>query len=262
MTDWVIPCLLAGVAAAAIGRRTDVYGALTDGAAEGLRVLGRILPALVVLLSAVQMFRASGAMELLTGLLSPVLEGLGIPPETAVLLLVRPVSGSGALAVGSQLMEQYGPDSYIGRVTAVMLGCSETTFYTVAVYYGAAGIRRPRGAGGGCGGLHCRRMGGAGVLSVRPALPVVGQKKGGWGLVVPSLLLYLDRFSGLICRWAVSGAALPQATQQQILVVDGLPAAPGRHEAAQATGEHQCAGTAQLLLHALGQTLRHGGSPI
>lgn len=98
MTDWVIPCLLAGVAAAAMGRRTDVYGALTDGAAEGLRVLGRILPALVVLLSAVQMFRASGAMELLTGLLSPVLEGLGIPPETAVLLLVRPVSGSGALA--------------------------------------------------------------------------------------------------------------------------------------------------------------------
>lgn len=125
MTDWVIPCLLAGVAAAAMGRRTDVYGALTDGAAEGLRVLGRILPALVVLLSA-------------------VLEGLGIPPETAVLLLVRPVSGSGALAVGSQLMEQYGPDSYIGRVTAVMLGCSETTFYTVAVYYGAAGIRRTR----------------------------------------------------------------------------------------------------------------------
>ena len=139
MTDWVIPCLLAGVAAAAMGRRTDVYGALTDGAAEGLRVLGRILPALVVLLSAVQMFRASGAMEL-----SPVLEGLGIPPETAVLLLVRPVSGSGALAVGSQLMEQYGPDSYIGRVTALMLGCSETTFYTVAVYYGAAGIRRTR----------------------------------------------------------------------------------------------------------------------
>ena len=247
MTDWVIPCLLAGVAAAAIGRRTDVYGALTDGAAEGLRVLGRILPALVVLLSAVQMFRASGAMELLTGLLSPVLEGLGIPPETAVLLLVRPVSGSGALAVGSQLMEQYGPDSYIGRVTAVMLGCSETTFYTVAVYYGAAGIRR--------------RMGGAGVLSVRPALPVAGQKKGGWGLRVPSLLLCLDRFSGLICRWAVNGAALPQATQQQILVVDGLSAAQGRHEAAQATGDHQCAGTAQLLLHTPGQTLRHGGSP-
>ena len=75
--------------------------------------------------------------------------------------------------------------------------------------------------------------------------PGGGAEKGGWGLVVPSLLLYLDRFSGLICRWAVSGAELPQATQQQILVVDGLPAAPGRHEAAQAPGDRQCAGTAQ-----------------
>lgn len=254
MTDWVIPCLLAGVAAAAMGRRTDVYGALTDGAAEGLRVLGRILPALVVLLSAVQMFRASGAMELLTGLLSPVLEGLGIPPETVVLLLVRPVSGSGALAVGSQLMEQYGPDSYIGRVKrgdAGMLGDD--------VLHRGGLLRccghpphpphRPRSAGGRCGGLHRRRMGGAGVLSVRPALPVVGQKKGGWGLVVPSLLLYLDRFSGLICRWAVNGTELPQATQQQILVVDGLPAAQGRHETAQATGDRQCAGTAHHAHH-------------
>ena len=144
MTDWVIPCLLAGVAAAAMGRRTDVYGALTDGAAEGLRVLGRILPALVVLLSAVQMFRASGAMELLTGLLSPVLEGLGIPPETVPLMLIRPVSGSGALAVASDLMTTHGPDSYIGRVAAVMLGSTETTFYTIAVYFGSAGIVRTR----------------------------------------------------------------------------------------------------------------------
>ena len=76
--------------------------------------------------------------------LAPVLGLLGIPPETAALLLVRPVSGSGALAVGSQIMEQYGPDSAVGRTAAVMLGCSETTFYTVAVYFGAAGIRRTR----------------------------------------------------------------------------------------------------------------------
>ena len=144
MTDWVIPCLLAGVAAAAMGRRTDVYGALTDGAAEGLRVLGRILPALVVLLSAVQMFRASGAMELLTGLLSPVLEGLGIPPETAILMVVRPVSGSGALAAASDIIGAYGPDSRIGRTAAVMLGSTETTFYVLAVYFGACGVRRSR----------------------------------------------------------------------------------------------------------------------
>ena len=86
----------------------------------------------------------SHALALLTELLAPVLEKLGIPPEAAALLLIRPVSGSGALAVGSELMAAHGPDSYIGRCAAVMLGCTETTFYTIAVYFGAAGIRRTR----------------------------------------------------------------------------------------------------------------------
>ena len=90
------------------------------------------------------MFRASGALDLLTALLTPLLTALGIPPETAPLLVIRPLSGSGALAVGSDLMRQYGPDSYIGRCAAVMLGCTETTFYTVAVYFGAAGVKRTR----------------------------------------------------------------------------------------------------------------------
>jgi len=125
-------------------QRVDVFSALTQGAGEGLSVVIRILPALAALLTAVYMLRASGAMDALAAVLSPVLGALGIPPETAALLLVRPVSGSGALAVGSQLMEQYGPDSAVGRTAAVMLGCSETTFYTVAVYFGAAGIRRTR----------------------------------------------------------------------------------------------------------------------
>mgnify|MGYP000761305400 CR=1 FL=1 len=90
------------------------------------------------------MLRASGALALLARLLSPALEALGIPPETAALLLVRPVSGSGALAVGSELMAAHGPDSYIGRVAAVMLGSSETTFYTIAVYFGSVGIVKTR----------------------------------------------------------------------------------------------------------------------
>ena len=90
------------------------------------------------------MFRASGAMEFLAALLSPALEKLGIPPETAPLLFIRPISGSGALAVGSEIMETYGADSYIGRVAAVMLGSSETTFYTIAIYYGSAGIVKTR----------------------------------------------------------------------------------------------------------------------
>ena len=121
LTDYIVPLLLAGTAVCALARRVDVYAALTAGAEEGLRVMARICPALIGLLTAVGMFRASGAMDALAGVL-----------------------GSGALAVGSELMAAYGADSYIGRVAAVMLGCTETTFYTIAVYFGAAGIRHTR----------------------------------------------------------------------------------------------------------------------
>lgn len=144
LSELLIPALLALTAVYALWRRVDVYAALTDGAEEGLTVLVRILPSLVALLSALHMFRASGAMEWLGQTLSPVLQAVGIPAETAPLLLIRPVSGAGALAVGTELMEQYGVDSYVGRVAAVMLGSSETTFYTVAVYCGSAGIRKTR----------------------------------------------------------------------------------------------------------------------
>ena len=144
LSELVVPVLLCFTACYALGKRVDVYTALTRGAEEGLNVLVHILPSLIALLTAVYMLRASGAMDALAAALAPVLGLLGIPPETAALLLVRPVSGSGALAVGSQIMEQYGPDSAVGRTAAVMLGCAETTFYTVAVYFGAAGIRRTR----------------------------------------------------------------------------------------------------------------------
>ena len=146
LSSLVVPILLAAVAAFGLGRRVDIYGALTHGAEEGLTVLLRIVPALVGLLTAVSMFRASGAMEWLSGLLAPVLGWLGIPSETAPLLLIRPISGSGALAVATDLMRNHGPDSYIGRVAAVMLGSTETTFYTIAVYFGSAGIHRTRHA--------------------------------------------------------------------------------------------------------------------
>lgn len=140
----VIPLLLAGVAVYGMGKRVDVYGALTHGAEEGLTVLLRIIPALVGLLTAVSMFRASGAMEWLSTLCAPLLELLGVPPEATPLMLIRPVSGNGALAVATDLMTVHGPDSYIGRVAAVMLGSTETTFYTIAVYFGSAGIRKTR----------------------------------------------------------------------------------------------------------------------
>ncbi len=144
LSSLLVPVMLAGTALFAMGRKVDVYSALTHGAETGLTVMLRIIPALVGLLTAVYMFRASGAMELFGQAFAPVLELLGIPPETAPLLLIRPVSGSGALAVGTELMQQYGPDSYIGRVAAVMLGSTETTFYTIAVYFGSAGIIKTR----------------------------------------------------------------------------------------------------------------------
>lgn len=144
ISDLVVPVILCFVACFALRRRVDVYGALTKGAEEGLTVLIRILPSLVGLLTAVYMFRASGAMEYLARFLSPLLHLLGIPSECAPLLFIRPISGSGALAVGSEIMREYGVDSYVARVAAVMLGSSETTFYTIALYYGSAGITKTR----------------------------------------------------------------------------------------------------------------------
>ncbi len=142
--NMLMPALIAAVALYGIWRRVDVYDALMHGAGDGLGVLLKIVPALIGLLTAVHMLRASGALELAAQALGPVLERLGIPPETVGLLLVRPVSGSAALGVGAELISTYGPDSTIGRTAAVMLGSTETTFYTIAVYFGAAGIAKTR----------------------------------------------------------------------------------------------------------------------
>ena len=143
----LLPVFLMGAAAlAGLLRGTDVYGALTDGAREGLGVLGRILPALVCLLPAVAMLRASGAAEAFSSLLAPLLSRLGIPEDTVLLMLLRPVSGSAALAAGKDLISRFGPDSPVGRTAAVMLGSTETTFYVLSVYFGAAGVKKSRHA--------------------------------------------------------------------------------------------------------------------
>ena len=144
LLNMMVPLLIAFVALYGIWKRVDVYTALMEGAGEGLGVLLKIVPALIGLLTAVYMLRASGALELAAEVLAPVLTRLGIPPETVGLLLVRPVSGSAALGVGAELISTYGPDSTVGRTAAVMLGSTETTFYTVAVYFGAAGVVRTR----------------------------------------------------------------------------------------------------------------------
>lgn len=140
----VVPFTIAAVALWGMAKRVDVYDALVQGAGEGLGVLVKIVPAMVALMTAVYMLRASGVLEALGGVLAPFLTKLGVPPETVGLLLIRPVSGNAALGVGAELITTYGPDSAVGRTAAVMLGCTETTFYTIAVYFGSAGITKTR----------------------------------------------------------------------------------------------------------------------
>ena len=144
MLDYLVPGLMVLCCALALGKRQDAYHALLAGGADGLKTLFSITPALVMLITAVSMLRASGAMELLSCALSPALKFMGIPAETAMLVLIRPISGSAALAVGAELIAAHGPDSLIGRTAAVMLGSTETTFYTISVYFGAAGIHKTR----------------------------------------------------------------------------------------------------------------------
>ena len=144
MAEYIVPLILAVTAIAALRKKENAYDILTDGAREGFQMLRTIGPSLVVLLSAVGMLRESGALEALSRLLSPTLEFLGIPAETVLLLLIRPISGSAALAIGAELIAAHGPDSLIGRTAAVMLGSTETTFYTISVYFGSWGITRTR----------------------------------------------------------------------------------------------------------------------
>ena len=144
MTAYLVPLLIFLACAVALGKKENSYDLMLTGAGEGLKLLLTLVPTLILLLTAVTMLRASGAVELISGFLSPVFHFAGIPPETAILVLIRPISGSAALAVGAELMAQYGTDSQLGRTVAVMLGSTETTFYTVSVYLGAAGIQKTR----------------------------------------------------------------------------------------------------------------------
>ena len=134
--------LLALGAVLGLRRRVPLVSALGEGIGEGLRTVLRMFPPVAAILIAGAMLRASGALDALADLLGPGLEVLGIPRETVGLMLLRPLSGSGALALGSGLIREAGPDTFLGRTAAVMLGGTETTFYVLGVYFGAAGVRR------------------------------------------------------------------------------------------------------------------------
>ena len=144
MTEYIVPILLFSVCAIALQKKENTYDLLLCGAADGLKLLASLAPPLVLLLTAVSMLRASGAVDAIAGFTAPLFRLCGIPPETALLVLIRPISGSAALAVGTELILKYGVNSTIGRTVAVMLGSTETTFYVISVYCGAAGIKKTR----------------------------------------------------------------------------------------------------------------------
>lgn len=144
MIDYLVPLLLLCICCIGLRKKENTYDLLLSGATDGLKLLLTLIPALVLLLTAVSMLRSSGFIELMTRFLRPVFQFFGIPPETAMLVLIRPISGSAALAVGTEIMATYGVDSQIGRTAAIMLGSTETTFYTISVYFGAAGIKKTR----------------------------------------------------------------------------------------------------------------------
>lgn len=141
-----VPALLLGVLVYGAAKKVKVYEAGVEGAKEGIRVAVRIIPYLVLMLVAIAVFRAGGAMDLLVSLLRPVTDLVGFPPEAMPMALMRPLSGSGSLGVMSETMKVHGTDSFIGTLVSTFYGSTETTLYVVAVYFGSVGIRNTRHA--------------------------------------------------------------------------------------------------------------------
>jgi spore maturation protein B len=143
---WAVPVLLVAIPLAGIIRKVKVYDVFIEGAKEGFDVSVKIIPFLVGILVAIGMFRGSGAMDLLMAAVRPLVAPIGFPPQLVPLAVLRSLSGSGSLAFATDLIKTHGPDSLIARMAATMYGSSETTFYVLAVYFGAVGIRRTRHA--------------------------------------------------------------------------------------------------------------------
>ncbi len=139
-----MPVFIAIFVAAGLIKRVGVYDCFTEGAKEGVQSMLGIIAPLVGLMVAINMFRASGALDIIAGAAAPLLSAMGMPAEVLPLAMLRPISGSASLAVVTDIFRICGPDSAAGKIASVMMGSTETTFYTVAVYFGAAGIKNTR----------------------------------------------------------------------------------------------------------------------
>ena len=144
MTEGIVPVTVVLILVWGVARGVNVYEAMVAGIREGLRTCAGIFPALVIMMTAVAMLRASGAVQVLADTAAPLMDRLGVPAECLPLALLRPFTGGGTMAVGSEIIAAAGPDSFVGRVAAVMLGSSETSFYVVAVYSACLGMKNTR----------------------------------------------------------------------------------------------------------------------
>lgn len=142
MSSFVMPLMICAIVCTAMFKRVPVFETFTEGAKKGFPAIIRLVPTLVALMTAVRMFEASGAVDLLTNALSGAMETLHIPKELLPLALMRPVTGSGSLTILNRILNTCGADSLAGRSAAVIMASTETTFYTIAVYFGSGGIRK------------------------------------------------------------------------------------------------------------------------
>ncbi len=143
---YAIPVIIVGIVLYGMVRKVAVYEVFTEGAKEGFQTAVTIIPFLVAMLVAIGVFRASGALDLLTDLLAPVTSLIGMPSEVLPMALIRPLSGGGASGVMNELFTVHGVDSLIGQMASVMNGSTETTFYVLAVYFGSVGVKKTRHA--------------------------------------------------------------------------------------------------------------------
>lgn len=140
----IIPAVMCGIIIYALTQRVDIFNVFLEGAKEGFSTGVSVLPALVALMTCVGMFKASGALDYITLAAAPFSRLLQLPAEVMPLAILRPISGSGAMVIYKGIIDSFGPDSYIGRIASVMEGSSETTFYTIAVYFGATKVIKTR----------------------------------------------------------------------------------------------------------------------
>lgn len=144
LSRWAIPLLLLGITTWGIAHRIPIYESFVEGAKEGWQTSLRLLPYLVGMLVSIQVFQHTGALERLITTISPLTNWLGFPKEVLPLALMRPISGSGSLALLTQILESYGPDSFPGRLASTLMGSTETTLYVLTVYAGSIGLKNTR----------------------------------------------------------------------------------------------------------------------